>query len=440
MKQFKTLLLALGALLLCSNAMADSYYVLFHYNGTVSGGFYCQFYNSSWTSLSSVTMTNGLPSDISSTTQTALETVDSSSDDWYYAEIPSSLTSAGGYALVYISGWSWQTCNITIGITQDVYYYDYTATSNSGSFVLVGEAGDYNYDQSDHTIYLDGDYIGWSGYTNYAFTEVSKTEYTLTIDLSSDSYTTDIYNSTDGSTAIKFVIDGGWWGLADGYNIKADADPVELSTSGGNVYLTTPTGSQVTITITVSTNNFYVAFTNVGSTSVYLSCAALGSDDSWGTEAFEEQSDGSYSLTTAVSNLYDEDEGYLAFKIVIGDSWYGLADADGEDVYNIACNSATALGSDNSIYLDPNVDISSTSTLTLTVALGDDGSTYYLTVEGGCTNTAIEAVEAEVAEGPLPVYSISGAYITTVTGLDDAALKALPKGLYIVGGQRYLAK
>lgn len=452
MKHLKLLLAAICALLISGNAMADddqANYVLFHYNGTVSGDFYYGLYYSNWTKYSEGnTLTNGLPSDLYESTATAIAEIDSESSDWYYVQIPTELTAVGGYALVYTSSWAWQTDNVVFGLTSDVYIYGYTATSKSNSYTNVATADNsHEYNKSEHTIYLDGEFCNWSSYTNYAFTMVSLEEYTLTIDLESDDYTTSIYDSTNGSSALKFVIDGGWWGLVDAYNITADADSVEISTSGNNTYLESPTGSQVTIRITVGSDNFYVEYTNVddGSTDVLLSCANLQTDETssdWGTAEFtaetDEEGNTYYTLTTDVTNLYDESEGYLPFKIVVDDNWYGLADADGESVYNISCEAATALGSENNIYLDTNVDITSTSTLTLTVTLVDE--VYYLTVSGGCTNTAIEAIAVEAADAPMPVYSISGAYITTVSGLGDAALKALPKGLYIVGGQRYLAK
>lgn len=426
MKQIKLLFAAVCALLVSSNAMATTYYLTGSYN--------------SWAYTSSYAFTETSTSGVYTFTASSFSgTFKITDGSTWYGTGNTSMVEGTSYSLSSSSSDGSYSSNSYSSITFTLTVTDDNMTISASNGVLTNLA------DSDHVIYLDGTYCSWG--KSYQFTENSKTNYTLTLE---SNVAAGLYSSS--GSQIKVVIDGTWLGIADDsegnsvYNIDEDTE-YQLGSSNDFFLNEAPCGA-VTFTVTVYDTYYTVSYVNDDSCddgSVYLACANLQTDETssdWGTAAFTAEEDGNgdtyYTLTTDVTNLYDETEGYLAFKIVIDDNWYGLADDTDGSVYNISCEAATALGSENNIYLDTNVDISSTSTLTLTVTLVDE--VYYLTVSGGCTNTAIEAVSADAADAPMPVYSISGAYITTVSSLDDAALKQLPKGLYIVGGQRYLAK
>lgn len=322
MKQFKTLLLTLGALLLCSNAMADDEIYLYYlvdgeieFDNSSSYGYVgCQFYSdvtSTWVSIDDYTMTYGTV-EISGTTYNC-----------YYVAIPT--TSEVQYAQIHYNG-----------------------TGNWDTQIAVD------------------------------FPDQTQTE----------SYV------TDGTTLAT---------LAD--------------------WATTATTETVTFYSVNYSDEITTMYINV-----YFVDYSESDDGVWGSNQYSWNTE----TMTAVSDM----------TVSVDCETYTVAWSHDIPVYTSGdINTVIILTASDgtNTYQSENIYIPA-GEYTEVYYLYDSNDLYHVSEANECTNTAIEAVEAEVAEGPLPVYSISGAYITTVTGLDDAALKALPKGLYIVGGQRYLAK
>lgn len=177
-----------------------------------------------------------------------------------------------------------------------------------------------------------------------------------------------------------------------------------------------------------------------------------------GTNYFSYLGSTSYSTVTVSGNAFTPDDDY-AFTCQNGELTLELsADAisttDGFMVYgsdgNVYSYAGTIDYSAEYTYAadaeDPTYLASAPSgeTVTFVITAESVGSSLALKVVDGeyetDTNTAIAQSDASTAVAPLRIYSLSGAYLGTVSSMNDARLKTLPRGLYIVGGKKYLAK
>lgn len=306
------------------------------------------------------------------------------------------------------------------------YYYTFTDVTSVNVVFNTGSGGSQT-----------GDITGITSDVYYSYSGGTTATSTKSLSLKSSSTTTTVWCSGSSSyymyawDSSENSLIGTWPGTQFSalntktingttyYGYTFDVSPV-------NVIFNTGNGGNQTDDLENITGTVYYSYSG-GTTASALDVSGINYDEDY---KFTLQDDGTYTFSIDAATIGDD----ASFMVYADDGsifGYGSSVAFGTEYTYPIDGDATTFASSTEGTLT--FVITSVADQAIAVRIDDSSSSNN-------SSTSVTDIDASANAAPLKVYSISGAYYGTVDSLNDSRLNALPRGLYIVGNQRYLAR